>query len=140
MPFTVGVRDRCMYSHSLRFGNEEPFRTGCTAVVDVKLTGPELNSDGVLCDILAAQRALRSVLEGFEHVDLDTLPVFAGKNMTVEVVAQAICVEFITQLKTVGAPAPITAISVSVAESDIASAAFLLEAPPGGSLLGPDAP
>jgi len=69
MPFTVGVRDRCMYSHSLRFGNEEPFRTGCTAVVDVKLTGPELNSDGVLCDILAAQRALRSVLEGFEHVD-----------------------------------------------------------------------
>ena len=54
MPYAVSVRDRCMYSHSLKFGDAPPFRTGCTAVVDAKLQGPSLTSDGVLCDILAA--------------------------------------------------------------------------------------
>ena len=74
MPYAVSVRDRCMYSHSLKFGDAPSFRTGCTAVVDAKLQGPALTSDGVLCDILAAQKALKNVLDVLDHADLDTLP------------------------------------------------------------------
>ena len=88
MPYAVSVRDRCMYSHSLKFGDAPPFRTGCTAVVDAKLQGPALTSDGVLCDILAAQKALKNVLDVLDHADLDTLPGLSGVNTTVEVVAK----------------------------------------------------
>ena len=59
-----------MYSHSLKFGDAPPFRTGCTAVVDAKLQGPALTGDGVLCDILAAQKALKNVLDVLDHADL----------------------------------------------------------------------
>ena len=88
MPYAVSVRDRCMYSHSLKFGDAPAFRTGCTAVVDAKLQGPALTSDGVLCDILAAQKALKNVLDVLDHADLDTLPGLQGVNTTVEVVAK----------------------------------------------------
>ena len=64
------------------------FRTGCTAVVDAKLQGPALTGDGVLCDILAAQKALKNVLDVLDHADLDTLPGLEGANTTVEVVAK----------------------------------------------------
>jgi hypothetical protein len=63
MPFSVSVRERCMYSHSLRFGDGEAFRTGCTAVVDATFGGDSLSTpDGVLIDITVAQAALRQVL------------------------------------------------------------------------------
>ena len=55
MPYTVTVRDRCMYSHTLKFGDGDGFRTGCTAVVDAVFTGGALTDDGVLIDITVAQ-------------------------------------------------------------------------------------
>lgn len=58
MPYTVSVRDRCMYSHTLRFGSAAPFRTGCTAVVDATFEGTSLGADDVLIDITLAQCVL----------------------------------------------------------------------------------
>ena len=126
MPYAVSVRDRCMYSHSLKFGDAPPFRTGCTAVVDAKLQGPSLTSDGVLCDILAAQKALKNVLEVLDHADLDTLPGLEGTNTTVEVVAKFIFDAFVGELKGSGA-AKVTRVEIRVAESDVATASYYEE-------------
>ena len=126
MPYAVSVRDRCMYSHSLKFGDAPSFRTGCTAVVDANLQGPSLTSDGVLCDILAAQKALKNVLEVLDHADLDTLPGLEGTNTTVEVVAKFIFDAFVGELKGSGA-AKITRVEIRVAESDVATASYFEE-------------
>jgi len=126
MPYAVSVRDRCMYSHSLKFGDAPAFRTGCTAVVDAKLTGPALTGDGVLCDILAAQKALKNVLEVLDHADLDTLPGLEGANTTVEVVAKFIFDAFVGELKGSGA-AKVTRVEIRVAESDVATASYFEE-------------
>ena len=115
-----------MYSHSLKFGDAPSFRTGCTAVVDAKLQGPALTGDGVLCDILAAQRALKNVLEVLDHADLDTLPGLQGFNTTVEVVAKFIFDAFVGEMKGSGA-AKVTRVEIRVAESDVATASYFEE-------------
>ena len=109
-----------MYSHSLKFGDAPAFRTDCTAVVDAMLQGPALTGDGVLCDILAAQKALKNVLDVLDHADLDTLPGLEGTNTTVEVVAKFIFDAFVGELKGSGA-AKITRVEIRVAESDVAT-------------------
>lgn len=128
MPFTVTVRDRCMYSHSLRFGSDPPFRTGCTAVVDVTFAGERLTSDGVLVDITVAQAVLREVLAKLDHADLDGLETFAGRNSTVEVVAHAVFADYVETFRARGASgAPISRLEVSVRESDVAAASYYEE-------------
>ena len=126
MPYAVSVRDRCMYSHSLKFGDAPSFRTGCTAVVDAKLQGPALTGDGVLCDILAAQKALKNVLDVLDHADLDTLPGLEGTNTTVEVVAKFIFDAFVGEMNGAGA-AKVTRVEIRVAESDVATASYYEE-------------
>ena len=126
MPYAVSVRDRCMYSHSLKFGDAPAFRTGCTAVVDAKLQGPALTGDGVLCDILAAQKALKNVLDVLDHADLDTLPGLEGTNTTVEVVAKFIFDAFVGEMNGAGA-AKVTRVEIRVAESDVATASYYEE-------------
>ena len=130
MPYAVSVRDRCMYSHSLKFGDAPAFRTGCTAVVDAKLQGPALTSDGVLCDILAAQKALKNVLDVLDHADLDTLPGLEGANTTVEVVAKFIFDAFVGEMNGSGA-AKVTRVEIRVAESDVATASYYEESADG---------
>ncbi|KAJ8612551.1 hypothetical protein CTAYLR_003728 [Chrysophaeum taylorii] len=117
MPWTVGVRERCMYSHSLRFGSDPPFRTGCTAVVDALFEGESLTDDGVLIDIILAQHVstkLRQVLDTYDHKDLDELEEFKDKNTTVEVVARAIFDKYRV----------VTRLEITVRESDVARASY----------------
>jgi 6-pyruvoyl-tetrahydropterin synthase len=128
MPYTVRVRDRCMYSHSLKFGDDAPFRTGCTAVVDATFTGPTLTADGVLVDITVAQAVLREVLAKYDHADLDNEPDFAGKNTTVEVVAAVVHAHFVASIKHRGwTGAPVTRFEIEVKESDVAAASYFTE-------------
>ena len=51
--YSITVRDRCAYALSLKLGNAPLFRTGVTALVDAKLSGPELGPDGLLIDFVA---------------------------------------------------------------------------------------
>mmetsp|Transcript_10027 Transcript_10027/g.29958 ORF Transcript_10027/g.29958 Transcript_10027/m.29958 type:complete len:187 (-) Transcript_10027:41-601(-) len=139
--FSVQVTDRCMYSHTLQFGNSEPFRTGCTAVVRAGLHGPDLGPDGVLVDIDVVRQLLREILAGYDHRDLGLLPEFAGLNTTVEVVARAVHGSLLAGLRehrkqTAAAGEPesmgrITRLEVLVRESDIASAGYFEEDPEG---------
>lgn len=150
MPYTVTVRDRCMYSHTLKFGDGDGFRTGCTAVVDAVFTGGALTDDGVLIDITVAQcvpraaprardlalrrrRALKDVLEAYDHRDLDAVDDFRGKNTTVEVVARGIFDRYVAAIKAMGsgACAPVSRLEITVKESDVASASYFEEDPAG---------
>ena len=60
--YSITVKDRCAYALSLKLGNAPLFRTGVTALVDAKLSGPELGPDGLLIDFVAVQLALLEVI------------------------------------------------------------------------------
>ena len=76
--YSITVRDRCAYALSLKLGNAPLFRTGVTALVDAKLSGPELGPDGLLIDFVAVQLALGATLAPLQNADLDRLRPFAG--------------------------------------------------------------
>ena len=91
-------------------------------------TGDSLTRDGVLVDITVAQSVLREVLAKLDHADLDRLDAFAGRNSTVEVVAQAVFADYVETFRARGASgAPVSRLEVSVRESDVAAASYYEE-------------
>lgn len=90
-----------MYSHTFYFGDQKPFTTGCTAVVEVKIFGRSLGKDDVLLDICVAQRLLRDIMARYDHQNLDLLDEFQlpRRNTTVEVMAKAIHGHFVDGLQ-----------------------------------------
>ena len=78
--YSITVKDRCAYALSLKLGNAPLFRTGVTALVDAKLSGPELGPDGLLIDFVAVQLALGATLAPLQNADLDRLRPFAGRR------------------------------------------------------------
>lgn len=111
-----------MYSHTLKFGDALPFRTGCTVVVDAKFEGSLLKEDGVLIDILVAQTKLRMVMEEFDHKDLDTL-FDANTNTTVEVIASEMFRRYRAHLgDSIGSE--VDRLEIVVRESDVAYASY----------------
>ena len=69
--YSITVKDRCAYALSLKLGNAPLFRTGVTALVDAKLSGPELGPDGLLIDFVAVQLALGATLAPLQNADLE---------------------------------------------------------------------
>ncbi|CAE7317321.1 unnamed protein product [Symbiodinium sp. CCMP2592] len=134
--FFIGVQDRCMYSHTFHFScGSEPFTTGCTAVVQVKVFGRSLGEGDVLMDISVGQQLLREIMACYDHKNLDQLEEFQKpmrRNTTVEVMAEAVHRRFVSGLKqhlagelargkTFGS---ISKVEVVVKESDVAFAGF----------------
>ncbi|CAE7221522.1 unnamed protein product [Symbiodinium necroappetens] len=146
--FFIGVQDRCMYSHTFHFSGSEPFTTGCTAVVQVKVFGRSLGEGDVLMDISVGQQLLREIMVRYDHKNLDELDVLvpggplavaeeefqtpSRRNTTVEVMAEAVHKRFVSGLKqhlaeelargkTLGS---ISKVEVVVKESDVAFAGF----------------
>ncbi|CAJ1396356.1 unnamed protein product [Effrenium voratum] len=131
--FCIGVQDRCMYSHTFHFRGVEPFTTGCTAVVEVKIFGRSLTEDQVLLDICAAQKLLRRIMERYDHQNLDRLEEFLSRNTTVEVMAQAIHDHFLDGLQQLhlaergkgeAGLGHLSRVEVLVKESDVAFAGY----------------
>jgi 6-pyruvoyl-tetrahydropterin synthase len=90
--YTVCVRDHLMIAHSFRgevFGPAQKLH-GATYVVDVELSRPELDPDGIVVDIGRASEALKSIIGSLTFRNLDDDPRFAGRNSTTEVVARTI--------------------------------------------------
>lgn len=84
--YAVEVRDHIMVAHSFRgelFGPAQRLH-GATFVVDVAFFRPDLTADGVVVDIGRAHEALKRVLGPLNYVNLDDLPLFAGRNTTTE--------------------------------------------------------
>ena len=125
-----------MYSHTFVFDDGQPFTTGCTSVTTVTIEGETLGPYDILIDICVAQRLLKEAVAAYDHKNLDTLPEFARDdgtrlNTTVEVMARAIFRRMFQSLSTyhrseregkgLGA---ITALRVTLEESDVASASY----------------
>ena len=146
--YSITVKDRCAYALSLKLGNAPLFRTGVTALVDAKLSGPELGPDGLLIDFVAVQLALGATLAPLQNADLDRLRPFAGRrpasrtnwrsltsfpragrNATAEIVAQFICDGLLAKIRELPGlpPVHVTRVEITVRTSDVVAASYVRE-------------
>ena len=127
--YSITVKDRCAYALSLKLGNAPLFRTGVTALVDAKLSGPELGPDGLLIDFVAVQLALGATLAPLQNADLDRLRPFAGRNATAEIVAQFICDGLLAKIRELPGlpPVHVTKVEITVRTSDVVAASYVRE-------------
>src|SRR4029450_1776693 len=90
--FSVTVRDHMMIAHSLRgeaFGPAQRLH-GATYVVDATFRRAELDSDGVVIDIVRASEELHAVLSELGSGNLHDESALAGINTTTEELARVI--------------------------------------------------
>lgn len=133
--FTVSVRDRFMIAHSFRGESFGPARRlhGATYVVDAAFMRPELNGDGVVVDIAAAGGLLSEVVAAFHLRNLDELAELQGVNTTTEFMARAVFDRLAGKIAAgaLGADGrALTGLRVTLAESDVAWAAYEGRLPP----------
>ena len=127
--YSVTVRDHVMIAHSFTgqvFGPAQRLH-GATYVVDVELTRPTLDADGIVVDIGRAAEALRRVLAELDYRNLDEVPAFAGRNTTTEFLARVVFDGLVAAIRR-GDLGPgagdIEQIRVTLHESHIAAASF----------------
>lgn len=127
--YAVTVRDRFMIAHSFQgeaFGPAQ--RThGATYVVDITMFRPDVNADGVVVDIAAASTLLSAVVGEFNFHNLDDLPQLRGVNTTTEIMAKLVFDRVAGRIAegALGADGrALTALKVTLAESDIAWASY----------------
>ncbi len=90
--FAVEVRDHIMIAHSLPspvFGPAQGVH-GATFVVDAAFFAEEIDENGIVVDIGIATDLLSEALAPLRYSNLDTVPVFAGRMTTTEVLARHI--------------------------------------------------
>lgn len=77
--------------HQIRLndGTFEPLH-GHDWLAEAVFRGPDLDRTGVLVDFVAAEAALREVVGGLHHVNLNEAPMLAGLDPTAEHVARRI--------------------------------------------------
>ena len=127
--YSVTVRDHVMIAHSFKgevFGPAQRLH-GATYVVDVELTRPDLDADGLVVDIGRAAAALHQVLADLNYRNLDELPAFLGKNTSTEFLARVVFDRLVAAIGRgdLGPGASgLERIRVTLHESHVASAAF----------------
>jgi 6-pyruvoyl-tetrahydropterin synthase len=90
--FRLVVREHIMIAHSFKgevFGPAQKLH-GATFVVDLELSRPNLDENGIVCDIGLLSELLASVLKPLNYQNLDELPEFEGRNTTTEALAEHI--------------------------------------------------
>lgn len=128
--FRLVVREHIMIAHSFRgevFGPAQKLH-GATFVVDLELSRPTLDDNGIVCDIGLLSELLASVLQPLNYQNLDELAVFEGRNTTTEVLAEHITGRVAMKIGegALGAEAgaAIAGIKVTLGESHVAWASF----------------
>lgn len=122
--FSVTVRDHVMIAHSLRgeaFGPAQRLH-GATYVVDATFRRADLDSDGVVVDIVRASEELHAVLSELSYRNLDDEPALAGINTTTEELARVIADRLAERLGEAGRE--LDGLVVTLHESHIASASY----------------
>ena len=122
--FSVTVRDHVMIAHSLRgeaFGPAQRLH-GATYVVDATFRRAELDSDGVVVDIVRASEELHAVLSELSYRNLDDEPALAGINTTTEELARVIANRLAERLGEAGRE--LDGLVVTLHESHVASASY----------------
>ena len=122
--FSVTVRDHVMIAHSLRgeaFGPAQRLH-GATYVVDATFRRADLDSDGVVIDIVRASEELQAVLSELGYRNLDDEPALAGINTTTEELARVIANRLADRLGEAGRE--LDGLVVTLHESHVASASY----------------
>ena len=122
--FSVTVRDHMLIAHSLRgeaFGPAQRLH-GATYVVDATFRRAELDSDGVVVDIVRASEELHAVLSELSYRNLDDEPALAGINTTTEELARVIANRLAERLGDAGRE--LDGLVVTLHESHVASASY----------------
>ena len=89
-------------------------------ILELELSGPELDQHGYLVDIVRVEEALREVRASYADRLLNDLPEFEGLNPSIEHFARIVCRRLSKQL----AAPNLTSIGVRLWENDAASAAY----------------
>jgi 6-pyruvoyltetrahydropterin/6-carboxytetrahydropterin synthase len=120
--YEVRVQAGFIATHQVRLydGELEPLHEHDWQVEAV-LRGPDLDRIGVLVDFVAVQNALREVVAGLEHVNLNKAPLLAGLNPTAEHLARRIFERLQARL---GADAPLIGVTVREAPGCFATYAI----------------
>lgn len=128
--FRLVVREHIMIAHSFKgevFGPAQKLH-GATFVVDLELSRPTLDENGIVCDIGLLSELLASVLQPLNYQNLDELTVFEGRNTTTEVLAQHIAASVAGRIGEgalgAEAKAAMAGIKVTLGESHIAWASY----------------
>lgn len=127
--YSVTVRDHMMIAHSFRgavFGPAQQLH-GATYVVDVELSRPELDADGIVVDIGRATEVLKTILAELNFRNLDEIPAFSGRNTTTEFLARVVfdgVAAAIAKGELGPGAAGVERIKVTLHESHVASASF----------------
>lgn len=120
--YTITIRTDFIAQHYLIGGDWGPEneRNSHHYVLELELTGPELDEHGYLVDIVRVEAALREVRSTYADQLLNDRPEFAGLNPSIEHFARILCRHLSKQLAT----PTLTSIGVRLWESDAASAAY----------------
>jgi 6-pyruvoyltetrahydropterin/6-carboxytetrahydropterin synthase len=120
--FEVCVEHTFAAAHALRnyHGKCENLH-GHNYRVQVKVTGPELDTTGMLVDFVELKRLLRGVAERLDHQNLNEISPFDQVNPSAENIAKYLFEEINGRLKTEHAA---VLNEVKVWETDIQSAAY----------------
>src|ERR1700685_3699580 len=87
--YTLAVSDHVMIAHSFVgdiFGPAQRLH-GATYAVEIEVKRPELDADGLVCDIGKALETLKAVLGEINYRNLDEVAAFKGRNTTTEFLA-----------------------------------------------------
>ncbi|MGI9507566.1 MAG: 6-pyruvoyl trahydropterin synthase family protein [Geminicoccaceae bacterium] len=128
--FRLVVREHIMIAHSFRgevFGPAQKLH-GATFVVDLELSRPTLDENGIVCDIGLLSELLAAVLKPLNYQNLDELPEFEGRNTTTEVLAEHIAMSVAERIRggALGteAGAAMAGIKATLGESHVAWASY----------------
>jgi len=77
--FLLGYKGKCesMHGHNYR--------------AEFSITGPDLNDIGMLADFVEIRKALKEIIDEWDHTVLNEVDAFAGINPTAENIAREIC-------------------------------------------------
>ncbi len=120
--YTVAVRRDFIAQHFLIGGDWGPENRKHSHhyVVEVQLSGPELDRHGYLVDIVDIEARLDALVQRYRDATLNDLEEFAGLNPSIEHFARIFCTRFVD-----GLDAPtVQQVSVKIWENDIAWASY----------------
>jgi 6-pyruvoyltetrahydropterin/6-carboxytetrahydropterin synthase len=102
--FSITVRSEFCAAHALTIAGVREPTHGHNFCVCLSLEGPELDSDGLLCDFHTIEDTLGEVLEPMNNADLNAHPPFDTISPTAERIAEYIAHEMIARLDAALAP------------------------------------
>ncbi len=122
--YTLAVRRDFIARHFLIGGDWGPenFPNSHHYLLELQLSGQQLDQHGYLCDIVAVEQHLDEVVSRYRDQLLNDLPEFAGLNPSLEHFARLLAEELDRRLASV----PLSGLTVRLWENENAWAAYTI--------------